>query len=86
MACQVRFTNQLWAALYLQSFHPTEQAGVSNRIFKALAARGGRSDQRMIDATNLEKHRTAASLLEKGIFTTLARSALRSSSAFSRSS
>ncbi len=42
--------------------------GVFNRIFEALAARGGRSDQLMIDATHLKAHRTAASLLKKGMF------------------
>ena len=42
--------------------------GVFNRIFDALAAKGGRSDQLMIDATHLKAHRTAASLLEKGMF------------------
>lgn len=42
--------------------------GVFNRIFEALAAKGGRSDQLMIDATHLKAHRTAASLLKKGMF------------------
>jgi putative transposase len=42
--------------------------GVFNRIFAALAAKGGRSDQLMIDATHLKAHRTAASLLKKGLF------------------
>jgi transposase len=36
--------------------------GVFNRIFAALA------DQVMIDATHLKAHRTAASLLKKGLF------------------
>ena len=42
--------------------------GVFNRIFEALAAKGGRSDQLMIDATHLKAHRTAASPLKKGMF------------------
>ena len=42
--------------------------GVFNRIFAALSAKGGRPDQLMIDATHLKAHRTAASLLKKGLF------------------
>ena len=42
--------------------------GVFNRIFAALAARGGKPDQLMIDATHRKAHRTAASLLKKGMF------------------
>ena len=42
--------------------------GVFNRIFAALAAKGGTPDQLMIDATHLKAHRTAASLLKKGLF------------------
>lgn len=42
--------------------------GVFNRIFAALAAKGGKTDQLMIDATHLKAHRTAASLLKKGLF------------------
>jgi len=41
---------------------------VFNRIFAALAAKGGKPDQLMIDATHLKAHRTAASLLKKGLF------------------
>ena len=40
--------------------------GVFNRIFAALAAKGGKTAQLMIDATHLKAHRTAASLLKKG--------------------
>ena len=39
--------------------------GVFSRIFAALAARGGKPDQLMIDATHLKAHRTAASLLKR---------------------
>ena len=42
--------------------------GVFNKIFAALAAKGGRPDQLMIDATHLKAHRTAASFLKKGLF------------------
>ena len=42
--------------------------GVFNRIFAELAAKGGKPDQLMIDATHLTAHRTAASLLKKGLF------------------
>jgi len=42
--------------------------GVFNKIFAGLAAKGGRPDQLMIDATHLKAHRTAASLLKKGLF------------------
>ena len=42
--------------------------GVFNRIFAGLAAEGGKADQLMIDATHLKAHRTAASLLKKGLF------------------
>ncbi len=42
--------------------------GVFNKIFAALAGKGGEPDQLMIDATHLKAHRTAASLLKKGMF------------------
>ena len=42
--------------------------GVFNRIFAALSAEGGKPDRLMIDATHLKAHRTAASLLKKGLF------------------
>lgn len=42
--------------------------GVFNRIFAGLAAEAGNPDQLMIDATHLKAHRTAASLLKKGLF------------------
>jgi putative transposase len=42
--------------------------GAFNKIFAALAAKGGKPDQLMIDATHLKAHRTAASLLKKGLF------------------
>ena len=42
--------------------------GVFNKIFAGLAAKGGKPDQLMIDATHRKAHRTAASLLKKGMF------------------
>jgi putative transposase len=42
--------------------------GVFNRIFAELAAKGGKPDRIMIDATHLKAHRTAASLLKKGLY------------------
>ena len=42
--------------------------GVFNRIFAELAAKAGKPDQLMIDATHLKAHRTAASLLKKGLY------------------
>jgi transposase len=42
--------------------------GVFNKIFAALAAKGGKPDQLMSDATHLKAHRTAASLFKDGLF------------------
>lgn len=42
--------------------------GVFNRILAELTAKGGKPEQLMIDATHLKAHRTAASLLKKGMF------------------
>jgi transposase len=42
--------------------------GVFDRIFAALAGAGERPERIMIDATHLKAHRTAASLLKKGLF------------------
>ena len=44
------------------------KAGVFERIFEALAADSRASGTVMIDATCLKAHRTAASLLKKGLF------------------
>jgi transposase len=41
--------------------------GVFDRIFAALAS-GSKPERLMIDATHLKAHRTAASLLKKGLF------------------
>ena len=42
--------------------------GVFDKIFAGLAAAQGVPDQLQIDATHLKAHRTAASLLKKGMF------------------
>ena len=41
--------------------------GVFNKIFAALVKADGPPDQLMIDATHIKAHRTAASLLKKGM-------------------
>nr|WP_246504807.1 IS5 family transposase [Microvirga antarctica] len=42
--------------------------GVFDRIFAGLAGEGPKPERIMIDATHLKAHRTAASLLKKGLF------------------
>ena len=42
--------------------------GVFDKIFAGLAAEAGVPEQLQIDATHLKAHRTAASLLKKGMF------------------
>ena len=42
--------------------------GVFNKIFEELVADEGVPEQLQIDATHLKAHRTAASLLKKGMF------------------
>ena len=42
--------------------------GVFNRIFSELSGKGPKPERLMIDATHLKAHRTAASLLKKGLF------------------
>jgi putative transposase len=42
--------------------------GVFGRILIELAKQGGEPDEIMIDATHLKAHRTAASLVKKGLF------------------
>ena len=44
------------------------KAGVFTRIFEALATESRATGVVMIDATHLKAHRTAASLLKKGLF------------------
>jgi len=42
--------------------------GIFNKIFSELASSDGVPEQLQIDATHLKAHRTAASLLKKGLF------------------
>jgi transposase len=42
--------------------------GVFDRIFAALAGEGPKPERIMIDTTHLKAHRTATSLLKKGMF------------------
>ena len=42
--------------------------GVFDRIFAALASQGPKPQRIMIDSTHLKAHRTAASLLKKGLY------------------
>ena len=42
--------------------------GIFKRIFSGLAGQAGEPDRLMIDATHLKAHRTAASLLQRGLF------------------
>ncbi len=44
------------------------QMGVFNRIFVSLSGQAGDPERLIIDATHLKAHRTAASLLKKGMF------------------
>ena len=44
------------------------RSGVFNLIFSELAGQGPEPERLMIDATHLKAHRTAASLLKKGMF------------------
>ena len=44
------------------------EAGVFDHIFSELAAESAATDTVMIDATHLKAHRTAASLLKKGLY------------------
>jgi len=45
--------------------------GVFDKIFEELVQSGGVPEQLQIDATHLKAHRTAASLLKKGMFPAL---------------
>lgn len=53
-------------ALY-NRFVRWSRMGVFDRIFAALAAEAGPPERLMLDATHLKAHRTAASLLRKGL-------------------
>ena len=47
---------------------PQDGSSVFNKIFAELARKAGKPSRLMIDATHLKAHRTAASLLKKGLF------------------
>jgi len=49
-------------------FKRWSRMGVFDTLFSHLAISGAPSDTLMIDATHLKAHRTASSLLEKGMF------------------
>ena len=49
-------------------FKRWSERGVFDQIFMALTAQDGPPDQLQIDATHLKAHRTASSLLKKGMF------------------
>lgn len=49
-------------------FKRWSEMGVFDNIFNHLAAEDGPPDTLMIDATHLKAHRTASSLLKKGMF------------------
>ena len=53
--------------LYNNRFIRWSWLGVFDRIFAALAGEGPKPERIMIDATHLKAHRTAASLLKKGL-------------------
>jgi transposase len=49
-------------------FKRWSEMGVFDRIFTSLVAESGPPEQLQIDATHLKAHRTASSLLKKGMF------------------
>ncbi len=44
------------------------KAGVFDRVFQTLASESTETETVMIDSTHIQAHRTAASLLKKGLF------------------
>lgn len=52
-------------------FKRWSEMGVFDKIFMALASQESPPDQLQIDATHLKAHRTASSLLKKGVFPAL---------------
>jgi transposase len=60
---------RLWPSKTLYNrFIRWSRLGVFARIFAALAGQADTPERLMIDATHLKAHRTAASLLQKGLF------------------
>jgi len=69
MACAGVTRRRLRAAQDdLQPVRAVEQAWRVQQDFCELARKAGKSGRLMIDATHLKAHRTAASLLKKGLF------------------
>lgn len=52
-------------------FKRWSEMGVFDKIFANLVERQGTTDKLMIDATHLKAHRTASSLIKKGMFPVL---------------
>ena len=52
-------------------FKRWSEMGVFDKIFMALASQDGPPEQLQIDVTHLKAHRTASSLLKKGMFPAL---------------
>ena len=63
-------TEGLWSAQDASHnrFVRWSKLGVFDRIFAHLAGEGPKPERVMIDSTHLKAHRTAASLLKKGMF------------------
>ena len=60
---------RLWPAQYdRQSVHPLEPPWGVQQDFRHIGAKGGKPERILIDATDPKAHRTAASLLKKGLF------------------
>jgi putative transposase len=67
-AALARCATRLWPSQdVLHRFVRWSRLGVFNKIFAELARNGGTPRRLMIDATHLKAHRTAASLLTKGL-------------------
>jgi|HubBroStandDraft_5_1064220.scaffolds.fasta_scaffold88676_2 putative transposase len=68
-AALARRSARLWPTQDdLQSVRSLEPSGRIQQDFRELARKGGKPERIMIDATHLKAHRTAASLLKKGLF------------------
>ena len=58
----------VWPAQDYNRFIRWSRLGMFDKIFAELARKGAKAERIMIDATHLKAHRTAASLLKKGLF------------------
>lgn len=62
-------SERLWSTQELYNrFIRWSRLEVFGRIFASLSAEGPKPERIMIDSTHLKAHRTAASLLKKGLF------------------